>query len=226
MSLLKQIVEMYGVHRHKSDGIYWLLQQSESINSIGLPPKQCPFRIKTNLMMCPHNFDISVASGGFRNEVNEYERLLADSPILQFLDPANTPKVKTLYVETDSPKDYHALTVLQGLLNPSLNVANPADMAKDIQDVVLRRLRSSNLSTYLVYGINSTHGSLISDLATTASMSNGRLLFAGPRLPFYDMGPILTRTPIEPKTLDWANKTGRDMIKIIGAIRLKRHMRT
>lgn len=218
-------MESYGLHLN-SDGVYWLLQQNESLNALGLPNKQSPFRLKSNLLMCPHKFDLSVNTSEYSQEIKVYEKLLERNEVLQFLDPQNIPERKVLYVETDSPKNYHALTQLQGLLNPCVSVANPGSVCGHIIDTIVRRLRSSNLSTYMIYAVDSFNLRLISDLTTIASSLQTRLILAGPRSGLYNLDTMMAKTKFEPELFDWTTSVTPEVIKNIGNIRLKRKMRT
>lgn len=224
MQVLKQIVETYGLHQH-SDGVWWLLQQTENLNALGLPERQCPFRIKSNLMMCSHKFDLNTHSNDVRFQQARVEMLMGRSTMLNFFDPAYMPDKRILYVETDDIKDYQAITFMQAMLNPNVSVANGASMVKDYSEQVVRRLRSSNLSTYFIYNINNSHLSLITDVVTAASMHRGRLVLAGPRLPLGNMSQMMTIIPFDKDAASLVTEVGEATMRQIGCIRLKRFMR-
>lgn len=222
-----QIVDNYGLHLDQIDKTWWLLQQDGATNALGLPKGDCPFRIKSPLLMCPHRLDLLHPLNEDETKLlKEYERRLAYSPLLQFFDPATQPKIKAAYVSTSGLKQYQTLIHLQNLSNLSVGCSNSARFVTSKNyDQVIRRLNSSNLASYFIYEMSADHTKMLSDLATTSFMSKGKLIFAGKAMPMFKLESVCTLIEFEPVLADWIDDIGPDMVKRIGAARVKQFMR-
>ena len=220
----KQIVDTYGLHED-SDGIKWLLQQGVGLNAVGIPPKECPFRIKTHLLLCSHKFDLQQKLEPTDRDLVEYEKLLLRSQLLQFFDPFYPHEKKVLYVETDETSDFQSIAMAQELANPTVSASLAMDFAKDGFDGVARRLRSSNLSTFLLFGMKNDHLGQINKLVGTAMSAKGRMVIAGGKVPMHKFGSLAQIIFPEEKVFKFLNRVDSKKLRMIGSHRLKLFMR-
>lgn len=221
---LKQIVDSYGVHE-APDGIRWLLQQGLSSNAFGLPEKDCPFRIKTHLLLCSHQFMLNTQLTGSDPDVIRYEELLKKSKLLQFLDPASSPEHKILYIETDEPSYYQTIAAAQEIMNQTVTCSVGADFIKDGADVIQRRLVASTLSTYFVFGMSTDHMHHATRLLSIAMNAKGRMIIAGNRIPMHKFGNLALTIKAEPDVVSLLRLIPRKKLREIGSYRLKKFMR-
>jgi hypothetical protein len=156
--------------------------------------------------------------------LRDFERRLDLSPILRFFDPQNISN-KSIYVETDSMQDYYTLSLLQSILNPSIGSTSAASSAKQSQELITRRLKSSNLASYIIYGVDSNNSKLVTDMLMEASQAAGRLMFVGSRIPFYDVNKLMDRVAFEKATSEFATNLGDKKLRDLGNLRLKKLMR-
>lgn len=223
----KQVVDRYGLHRDEANDMWWLLQASRTANAIGLPDKYCPFRIKTHLMMCSHDINLSTVVPESDPHLIGYEKVLKKSQLLPHFDLATAHALdpRIIYVEVESVKDYHTLVRLQSMANPNISISTSADLIKSNLEIVNRRLNASNLASYLIYGFGTETTTLVEKLLSACLIIRGKLIMAGPKLPLFNMADTCERIPFEPVLTDLVNKTGDQKLKEIGAVRLKKFMR-
>lgn len=227
MSLLSQPkvpLECYGLYRD-DDQIAWLLQQGVGENAIGLPSKFCPFRIKTHLKLCTHKFNLSV---NLENDkmLREYEFILPNSDLLKVFDPLlmlSNPVNKAYYFETGNAN--HVVKAQQ-LLNPNANYAMSANLAREHLGMISKRLCSSNLSSFVIYGLQPQHLKLVDDLAQMSLISNGRLVLSGQKMALYNSGSLIDIKTVDDKTDKFLKSASIEKLKEIGSYRLKKHMRS
>lgn len=218
----KQIVDSYGLHQGP-DGIWWLLEQGVGLNAFGLSEKDCPFRIKTHLLMCNHKFNLLLARP---QQFDLYEKMLKKSEILKFLDPATTPSNKILYVETDDATYFQTIVLAQELLNPTVTCSTASDFLKEGAETIARRLNSSPLSTYFVFGMNENNLHHVQKLASIAMSARGRLVIAGSRIPMTRFAGLAHSVKAEPELTKILNFIGKKALRDIGSFRLKQFMRS
>lgn len=222
----KQLVDHYGVFKDSDSGYCWLLQQGVASSAIGLPEKYCPFRIKTTLLMCPHKFDFGEA---LERDVilNEYESRLKDSEILKAFDPiAAMENPSSIYIQITHIKQFNTLIKLQRLLNLTVASACPASLAKDQASLISKRLKASNLTSYIVYGLGASDLKLIDDLARAALITSGKLILAGDTMALYNTTDLIHVVKAEPSLFAFIDKLTDKKIRDIGAYQVKKYMRS
>lgn len=226
MSLInqpKQPRESYGLYN--DDGIAWLLQQGVGENALGLPNKACPFRIKTHLKLCTHKFDLDVNMQGDRT-LREYEFLLPYSDLLKAFDPVVILAKKentALYFETEN---FNHVVKAQQLLNPVANYALAGGLAKDHIPLISKRLASSNLASFVIYGLQPEHLKLIDNLAQLGFIADGRLVMSGQKMALYNTKNLIEIKKIDDKTALFMKSITSEKLRQIGSYRLKKYMRS
>lgn len=221
----KQVVDHYGIHRSHSDGVWWLMQQSGGQTAIGLPSSQCPFRMKTTLLMCPHDFNFKEALTDDDIRLDEYRNKIQSSGMLRAFDPV-TPfdGAKCIYIETEFPADYYPLILLQNLLsNPKTNLSNSVKSINDME-IVQRRLRASNLSSYIVYGFDQKISPKIHEFAELSINVPGKLILVGQRVSIPDTS-VMKKIKFDALQTKYIERLGVEGLRAIGCARLKQFMR-
>lgn len=220
----KQVVDGFGLFTDP-DGFKWLLQQSGGYSAVGLPSKECPVRIKSPLMLCPHEFDVMKKVEIPEKLMAEFEDLASRSKIIRFFDPVSEPEIKLVYVDTDSIVNYHIMIQLQALMSPRSGHSCMASMARNSFETIFKKLNASNLSSFVIYGIDANHHRLIHDCCTSMMASNGRLALIGEKLPMANMGSTIEKLHLDNRTIEFVKRVGDKTLRDIGLARLKNHMR-
>lgn len=221
----KQVVDHYGLHQSTSDGVWWLMQQAGGQSAIGLPPSHCPFRMKTNLLVCPHEFNFKEALSDDDIRIQEYKSRMNDSEMLRVFDPV-TPlqDAKCVYIETEYTNECYTLLLLQNMLsNQKTNLANPIRALVDL-DTVARRLRSSNLASYIVYGFDQKNSARIKELTELSINIPGRLIIVGQRVSITE-DSVMKKISFDAKQIRYVEQLGIQGMRAIGCTRLKQFMR-
>ena len=221
----KQLVEHYGLYTDKEHDVKWLLQQGVASNAIGLPDKDCPFRIKTHLKMCTHKFNLNVTLQD-DSRLKEYEFLLSNSDVLKTFDPFFLlGSDRVVYYPVKDFKQFNMLVKAQQLLSPSINLSLSAELAKDQISLIFKRLESSNLASYVVYGLQQEHLKLIDTLAKSATVAKGKLILCGAPMPLYNTKDLISIKTIDLNTIRFFSTVSESKLREIGSYRLKKFMR-
>lgn len=222
----KQLVDHYGVFKDSESGYAWLLQQGVALSAIGLPDKYCPFKIKTVLLMCPHKFIFGEALER-DGDLNEYEMRLKDSKVLQAFDPIySLHEPRTVYIQVNNVKQYNSLIKLQRLMNFTVTSGTPASLAKEQSALISKRLRNSNLSSYVVYGLTAQNLGLIDELARAALITPGKLILAGDTMPLYNTKDLIEILKPDENLFKFIDRLPDKKVRAIGSHRLKNYMRS
>lgn len=224
----KQVVEHYGVHKDANQ-VYWLLQQGEGLNAIGLPKSDCPFRLRSNMVLCPHEFDLSVSTNDpvIQHYDGLYSKLEEKFQLAAFTNPLVKPEKPVLYVNTTTPAELQAVAIACSLMNQANGSAVNAAAMRPNLDKNTRRLNSSNMSLMYFYGAEPSHTDVITRMSNSIAMNGvGRIVVAGVLIPFGKH----ERQFIEPISLDKELfedliMLGEKNVRKVGSLRLKKFMR-
>ena len=227
MSLINQPklpVESYGLYRD-NDSIAWLLQQGTSESAIGLPNRSCPFRIKTHLKLCTHKFNLTINLEGDK-VLREYEFLLPYSDLLKAFDPVvllSTKEPRATYFESENA---NLIVKAQQILNPNGNYTMSGGLAKEHFSLISKRLCSSNLASFIVYGLQPEHLKTIDNLLHMAPMCDGKLILCGQRMALYNTKDLVDVRKVDDKTNLFLRSVTNEQLNQIGSYRLKKFMRS
>lgn len=147
MSLTKtRSVDKYGLFEDRENlslSKYWLIQGRSCESAIGVSSSECPFRLTSKGLVCPHNFDLSIKVD--EQEVLKYKALSKEGHLFFHCDPSEQPN-RQLYLTLENNENALYYAKLGHLFNPTFkNILNmKATSFKDLREILKKNSNSRN----------------------------------------------------------------------------------
>jgi len=182
----------FGIHEDTETGVKWLVQDRTHDNVVGLSKKSFKPMVDKG-HKCPHHIvlqkDGMMSFSG--NEKGAYDVIYNHPLTFQIAPIVDISPSKFLYIIVKDLEQTLALSYLMMMNSPVVPINTPLAMVGLNTQHVFAKLNSSNISRFLITGVDSDMTSELTGWVRMTFGCQGKLLMCGERFHSYNLSRVV-----------------------------------